>query len=126
MILCCGDALFDIFAEDGASISNIRLDARVGGSPMNVAIGLSRLGQKSSYLAKISRDMLGSRMIAHLEHEGVDTSHVILADNLTTLAIVALDQEGVATYSFYTEGTADRSLMESELPAELPAPIRVI
>jgi fructokinase len=126
MILCCGDALFDIFAEDGGSTSSVRLDARVGGSPLNVAIGLSRLGRKSAYLAKISRDMLGSRIIAHLEHEGVDTSLAIRADNPTTLAIVALDRGGVASYSFYTEGTADRSLMRSELPEELPAAIRVV
>lgn len=126
MILCCGDALFDIFAEEGGNTSHVRLDARVGGSPLNVAIGLSRLGQKSGYLAKISRDMLGGRIIAHLEHEGVDTSLAVRADNLTTLAIVAVDRGGVASYSFYLEGAADRSLTISELPRELPAAIRVI
>ncbi len=126
MILCCGDALFDIFAEGGGSANHVRLDAHVGGSPLNVAIGLSRLGRKSSYLTKISRDMLGGRIIAHLENEGVDTSLAVRADNPTTLAIVALDPGGVASYAFYTEGTADRSLLESELPGELPAAIRVI
>ncbi len=126
MILCCGDALFDIFAERGGSTNHVRLDAYVGGSPLNVAIGLSRLGWKSSYLAKISRDMLGGRIIAHLENEGVDTSLAVRADNPTTLAIVALDAGGVASYSFYIEGAADRSLLRSELPGELPAAIRVI
>jgi fructokinase len=126
MMLCCGDALFDIFAEDTGSASHVRLDARVGGSPLNVAIGLARLGQKSAYLAKISRDMLGGRIIAHLTQEGVDTSLSVRADNPTTLAIVALDSDGVASYAFYTEGTADRSLRRSELPKELPEPVRVV
>jgi fructokinase len=126
MILCCGDALFDIFAEDAGSAGSVRLDARVGGSPLNVAIGLSRLGQRSSYLAKISRDMLGNRIISHLEHEGVDTSLAVRTQDPTTLAIVALDPSGVASYSFYIQGTADRSLVLSELPDELPTPIEVI
>ena len=44
----------------------------------------------------------------------------------TTLAIVALDDKGVPTYSFYTNGTADRSLAVSELPARLPDAVRVV
>jgi fructokinase len=39
---------------------------------------------------------------------------------------VALDDKGVPTYSFYTNGTADRSLEVAELPACLPDAIRVV
>jgi fructokinase len=126
MMLSCGDALFDLFAEDGGDSSHVRIDARVGGSPLNVAVGLARLGQKSAYLAKISRDALGSRIIAHLDREGVDTAWVVRGRNPTTLAVVALDSGGAATYSFYIEGTADRSLEPDELPRELPSAVRVV
>lgn len=126
MILTCGDALFDVFANPGTSSAGIALDARVGGSPLNVAVALSRLGQPTGFLSKVSTDPFGRRLIAYLAAEGVDTSLVVRTGAPTTLAIVALDDKGVPTYSFYTNGTADRSLAASELPAQLPDSVRVV
>ncbi|HEX6119519.1 MAG TPA: carbohydrate kinase [Dongiaceae bacterium] len=126
MILTCGDALFDLFAKPGTSDSGLALDARVGGSPLNVGVALSRLGQPSALLAKVSTDPFGRRLLAHLRSEGVDTSLVVRTSAPTTLAVVALDDKGVPAYSFYILGTADRSLEQAELPAKLPDAIRVI
>ncbi|HET6159963.1 MAG TPA: carbohydrate kinase [Dongiaceae bacterium] len=126
MILSCGDALFDVFANPSSSISSIALDARVGGSPLNVAVALSRLGQSTAFLTKVSNDLFGRRLVAYLESEGVDTDLIVRTNAPTTLAIVALDDKGVPTYSFYTSGTADRSLEQTELPGRLPDAIRVV
>jgi fructokinase len=126
MILSCGDALFDVFATPGASSTSIALDARVGGSPLNVAVALSRLGQSAAFLSKISTDAFGRRMLDHLESEGVDTDLIVRTGAPSTLAIVALDDKGVPTYSFYAGGTADRSLEAAELPARLPDAVRVV
>jgi len=116
MILTCGDALFDVFANPGSSASSIALDARVGGSPLNVTVALSRLGQSAAFLSKVSNDPFGRKLIAYLRSEGVDVDLIVRTTAPTTLAIVALDDKGVPTYSFYTNGTADRSLAVSELP----------
>ena len=126
MILSCGDALFDVFANPDSSGSGMALDARVGGSPLNVGVALSRLGQPAAFLAKVSTDPFGGKLLAHLRSEGVDTSLVVRTGAPTTLAIVALDDKGVPSYSFYTSGTADRSLEQAELPARLPDAVRVI
>jgi fructokinase len=126
MILTCGDALFDVFANPGNAPSSIALDARVGGSPLNVAVALSRLGQSAAFLAKVSNDPFGRKLIAYLESERVDVDLIVRTPAPTTLAIVALDDKGVPTYSFYTNGTADRSLAVSELPARLPDAVRVV
>jgi fructokinase len=126
MILTCGDALFDVFANPSASGSSIALDARVGGSPLNVAVALSRLGQPTAFLSKISTDPFGRRLTAYLESEGIDTDLIVRTAAPTTLAIVALDDKGVPTYSFYTSGTADRSLEVSELPTRLPDAVRAV
>jgi len=126
MILTCGDALFDVFANPGSSGSSIALDARVGGSPLNVAVALSRLGQSTAFLAKVSTDPFGRRLLAYLESEKIDTGLIVPTRAPTTLAIVALDDKGVPTYSFYTSGTADRSLEAAELPARLPDAVRVV
>lgn len=126
MILTCGDALFDVFANPSTSGSSIALDARVGGSPLNVAVALSRLGQSTAFLSKVSTDPFGRRLMAYLESEAIDTDLIVRTSAPTTLAIVALDDKGVPTYSFYTSGTADRSLEQSELPLRLPDAIRVV
>lgn len=126
MILTCGDALFDVFATSGSSASSIALDARVGGSPLNVAVALSRLGQSTAFLSKISNDHFGRKLVTYLESEQVDVDLLVRTDAPTTLAIVALDDKGVPAYSFYINGTADRSLALSELPGRLPDAVRVV
>lgn len=126
MILSCGDALFDVFARPGASRGSIALDARVGGSPLNVAVALRRLGQPAAFLSKVSTDPFGRRLIDYLESEGVDTSQVARSEAPTTLAIVALDDNGMPAYSFYTSGTADRSLEPADLPPRLPDSVLAI
>ncbi|MFO0991428.1 MAG: carbohydrate kinase [Hyphomicrobiales bacterium] len=126
MFLSCGDALFDLFAGGSDHPAVIQLDGRAGGAPMNVAIGLSRLGQKVDFFSKVSRDIFGERIMAHLANEGVETGLIIRTEQLSTLAIVSLDSAGAARYSFYIENTADRSISEIELPAALPNEIKVI
>lgn len=116
MILVCGEALFDLFAEDGDG-GTLTLDARIGGSPFNVAIGLARLEVPVAYFGGLSRDFFGRRLKAALEREGVDTSLVIDSDALTTLSVVGLDASGSPAYSFYGEGAADRLVTPSDLPA---------
>ena len=44
MFVVCGEALMDVYVRDSTA-TGLLLDARVGGSPFNVAIGLARMGQ---------------------------------------------------------------------------------
>jgi len=126
MFLSCGDALFDCFSVPTDGPATIRLDGRVGGSPLNVAVGLARLGRSVGYFTKNSTDMFGRRILAFLNQEGVDTSLIVPTSMNSTLAMVELDKTGSASYAFYTGGTADRSLTQAELPPQLPAAIRAI
>ena len=70
MFVVCGEALFDVFAG-GDTPTGMALDARVGGSPFNVAVGLARLAQPVAFLAQISRGFLGERLMRALAAEGV-------------------------------------------------------
>jgi len=54
MFLVCGEALMDVFAV-GDSPTGVNLDARVGGSPFNVAVGLARLAQPVRIHSEIRR-----------------------------------------------------------------------
>ena len=118
MFLVCGEALYDLFVEEETE-AGLRIDARIGGSPFNVAVGLARLGQRAALLTGVSTDALGDRLAAALDAEGVETRFLARMANPTTLAVVAFGPAGEPRYTFYGEGAADRSLTAADLP-ELP------
>lgn len=124
MFVVCGEALFDVFAT-GDTPTGMAMDARVGGSPFNVAVGLARLAQPVCFLSQVSRGFLGERLMRALVVEGVQTATVQRSDAPTTLSLIGLDAKGVPSYSFYGEGCADRLLSDTALAA-LPAGIRAI
>ena len=127
MYLSCGDTLYDLFVGPGsAGPSSVSLTGDVGGSPLNVATGLARLGHHSRFLTKLSSDLYGRRMRAKLESDGLDLSTCIDTDRNTTLAIIEKNSDGSARYVFYTDGTADCSLTVEELPKVLPDDVRVL
>lgn len=124
MFLVCGEALFDVFAT-GETPTGLAMDARIGGSPFNVAVGLARLAQPVAFLSQVSRGFLGERLMHALAAEGVATSTVQRSDAPTTLSLVGVDARGVPAYAFYGEGCADRLLDEAALAA-LPPNVKAI
>ncbi len=128
MFLCCGDALFDLFASDTSTdkTGSVTLAGAVGGSPMNVAAGLARLGHPSRYLTRLSSDLFGERMRDYLAANNIDTSLCIDTTLNTTLAMVQKQPDGSAQYAFYTDNTADVSMTDDDMPAPLPGDVRVL
>jgi fructokinase len=78
-----------------------------GGSPYNVAVGLARLGQRVSLMARLSDTAFGRLLRSHAQAEGIDLAAAPHAAEPTTLAVVGLDATAQASYDFYTDGTAD-------------------
>lgn len=89
--------------------------ASPGGSPANVAVGLARLGVPTRMLARLSTDVLGRRLAAHLAANGVDLSAAVSTGEPSSLAIVVVQQDGSARYDFRVDGTADWQWQEAEL-----------
>lgn len=124
MFVVCGEALFDVFAA-GETTTGMTLDARIGGSPFNVALGLRRLGQPVQFLGGVSQGFMGERLMKALAAEGIGTDCVQLLDAPTTLSLIGLSAQGVPAYSFYGEGCADR-LLSLDVLATVPAETRAI
>jgi len=124
MILVCGEALLDVFAT-AETRTGLTLDANVGGSPFNVAVGLARLGQPVGFFSAISTGFAGERLMRALIAEGVSTQAVVRVDAPTTIALVGLDAHGVPSYAFYGAGGADR-LLPREALAQLPHTLSAI
>jgi len=80
--------------EDGFSfIHDERLIS--GGSCANVLTSIVQLGAKSKMLAQVGDDHYGVRFIKELEEAGVDTKHMAVKENGTTLhTFIGVDKNG--------------------------------
>ncbi len=116
MFLICGEALYDVFPL-AETATGFTLDARIGGSPFNVAVGLSRLARPVAFFTGLSSDPLGRRLERALAAEGIDTDYLVRKHNPTTLAVVGLTAAGVPHYTFYGHEAADRAVTRADLPA---------
>jgi fructokinase len=94
-IAVIGEALVDIVV--GGS-------AHAGGSPMNVAVGLARLGRPPVLHARIGDDAYGSTIRAHLAADRVGIGAHTLVDGPSWTATAALAEDGSAEYSFALAG----------------------
>lgn len=93
--LVIGEALIDIVERDGQIMGE-----HVGGSPLNVAVGLARLGRGVDFLTHIGADDRGRRIADYVKSSGAElVSGSITADHTPT-AVATLDESGKAQYVF--------------------------
>ncbi len=57
------------------------LDVQIGGGELNVAVGTSRLGLKSTWVSRLPKNALGRLLENRVRQTGVDTSHLIWSDD---------------------------------------------
>lgn len=121
MIVVAGDALIDLIVHpDG------RLVPVPGGGPYNTARAIGRLGVPCSWLGGLSADRFGRRLESGLALDGVSLSMAQRTDLPTTLALAELDEQGIASYRFYVEGTSAPRVLPGPLAAGLPAGTRAV
>ena len=107
MLLSCGDALVDflpVTSVDGR-------DAAVpvaGGSCLNIAVGMARLGAPAGFVGGISTDLFGRIIADHALGSRVDLRYATRGEHQTTLAFVR-HVGGEPQYAFYDEATASRN-----------------
>jgi fructokinase len=116
-----GEALVDLVqAEPGGPYT-----ARPGGGPLNIAVGLRRLGHPTALMARFSTGALGGLVRRHALECGLDLSGSVTTELPATLALASVDGGGSAAYEFYVEGTADWAWTAAELAA-LPSDATVV
>jgi fructokinase len=93
--LVIGEALIDIVVRDGEVTGE-----HVGGSPLNVAVGLGRLGRGVDFLTHIGDDDRARRITDHLASSGVDLVRGSTGAARTPTARATLDAAGSAQYEF--------------------------
>lgn len=96
VITVVGESLVDVIVREGSDEPALH----PGGSPANVAVALSRLGQRAALVTQIGTDDYGALLRGYLESNGV---RLVLAGPTTaptSRAIARLDVTGTATYQF--------------------------
>lgn len=106
MLLSCGDALIDFMPVKAADGRDAYVTA-VGGSCLNVAVAMARLGAPAGLVGGVSTDLFGAMIAAHAEASNVDLRHAVRSGDETTLAFVRFI-DGEPHYAFYDETTAAR------------------
>jgi fructokinase len=93
--LVIGEALIDI-VQDGDRV----VDEHVGGSPLNVAVGLARLGREVDFLTHIGDDPYGRRIAEYVEASGAQLVSGSRSADRTSTARLAMDETRSALYEF--------------------------
>ena len=107
MLIACGDALIDFVPTRSAEGREAVMPA-VGGSCLNVAIGMARLGAPAGFIGGVSTDLFGRMIADHAVASHVDLSLATRSDHQTTLAFVRI-VDGESHYAFYDAETATRN-----------------
>ena len=109
-LITVGRVSLDLFSRDvGAPFPQINsFETSVGGSPVNIAIGTSRLGLRSLAFTAVGDDEAGRFVRAYLDREGVDTAHIaVRAGRRTGMAVVGVQPPDKFPLLFYRENPAD-------------------
>ncbi len=114
-VIAIGECLVDLIAPRGTDlVRGNTLDIREGGAPANVAVGLARLGVPVQLRSVLGDDPFGQRLHDHIAAEGVDVSHVRIAEGTpTTIALAWADEHGDGHFRLHRH--ADRLLAPADM-----------
>jgi len=114
----CGETLIDLVQADVASndsFSSTWLALSAGG-PMNSAVALGKLGADAHFLGRLSRDAFGRQLRQHILEANVKLDLATESSQATSIAVVSLDDQGVASYTFHFNDTANFGWQIDDLP----------
>lgn len=99
MIYTIGETVLDIIFKKIDDVS-----VKPGGSMLNTAISLGRLGCKVGHISTLSEDKASDMLIKFLDDNGVHTKFIYRSKKIkTSLALAYLNNENNAEYTFYKD-----------------------
>ncbi len=77
-VVTFGEAMMLLVADRAGAIEDAEsFVKRTAGAETNVAIGLSRLGQRVGWVSRLGTDSMGRYLLTAMQREGIDCSHVV-------------------------------------------------
>ncbi|MCB0705238.1 MAG: hypothetical protein KDC34_08005 [Saprospiraceae bacterium] len=117
-LLACGELLIDFISSDFAEKLDDISDFKrlLGGSPANMSMNMSRLGNQVLLVATVGNDDMGQFLAQSVGKLGLDVQHIRRATMPTTLILVTRSRE-VSNFEAYR--SADCEILESQLSPNL-------
>lgn len=89
----------------------------LGGSPANIAVGVSRHGMKAGFFARVSDDQFGDFVEDYFKEQGIDTSHITRCTNGENLGLTFTEMKSGSESSIlmYRNYAADLQLCVDDI-----------
>ncbi len=116
-LLAIGEALIDMIPSNTGRIMNVNnFTPKVGGAPLNVCGAYTKLGGSSNIITMLGNDPFGDKIVTELNEYGINVDYIKRTDKAnTSLAFVALDENGNREFSFYRNLGADMLMSENDI-----------
>ena len=119
-ITALGEILIDFTQYGKDKVDDLVFARKAGGAPVNLLATVSKFGGKAAFIGKVGNDMFGSFLRETLKNVGISDEGLI-TDSVhnTTLAVVALNENGDRDFSFYRNFGADVFLEKEDVRADI-------
>lgn len=122
-VITYGRSSIDLYSQEpGTPFEKIPgFHAFVGGSPLNIAVGCSRLGLNAALLTGVGKDKIGDFILNFLKEEGVATENIPVIDGARSSAVVlGIEPPDRFPLVYYRDNCADSQMtIEHVLAAEI-------
>lgn len=120
-IIAAGEILIDL-----VDTGNLQFSGTVGGAPCNALAQAAKLGSRTAFIGMIGDDAFGRVCASQLDKLGINRTHLAVTSRAdTTLAFVALAENGDRDFTFYRRPGADTLLTVKNMPFSQIAQSRV-
>jgi len=109
-LITIGRSSIDLYSQNiGSKFENIKgFDAFVGGSPLNIAVGCSRLGLNTEILTAVGNDKVGDFVLNFLKKEKINIKNIPKIDGTRTSAVLlGIEPPDKFPLVFYRDNAAD-------------------
>ncbi len=92
----------------------------LGGSPANIAVGMSKLGMKTGFIGRVADDQMGRFIASYLDKTGIDSSNVVIdkSGSKTGLAFTEIKSPTDCSILMYRDNVADLKLEPKDIKEE--------
>ncbi|WP_019239882.1 MULTISPECIES: 5-dehydro-2-deoxygluconokinase [Enorma] len=122
-------AYSDVVKEEFKPLKDVHyFEKYVGGSPANIAVGVTHHGLKAGFIAKVSDDQFGDFVTEYFEREGIDTSHITRCTGGEKLGLTFTEMLSPSESSIlmYRNAIADLQLSVDDVDADYIASAKCI
>jgi 2-dehydro-3-deoxygluconokinase len=126
-VVTMGEPMALFIADHAGALDKVSQFSRVtAGAELNVAVGLTRLGLRVGYISRVGRDSFGKFLLAFLDKEGIDRSHVVEdAEHPTGFMLKGLASDGHdPVVEYFRRGSAASHMSLTDNPAAYCASAR--